>query len=171
MKVSEMPAGRELDALVAEKVMGLEVMRDWPCGHQPDACELEALRCEWDEATCFELEGKPDLRWLGLYPQRHPVSADRDDDGRFFGYTPLPFYSTDIAAAWGVGEKVWERVPKRSHGTFRYMLNRREPDGCYVCEFAMDPEGDWRTHSVGEADAAPLAICRAALLAVGITDA
>jgi hypothetical protein len=78
-----------------------------------------------------------------------------------------PAYSTDIAAAWEVVEKVWATLPKTGYGTFRALLHRRDPDGRWICEFAPNAHGDWRTHATAEADTAPLAICLAALRAVG----
>ena len=118
--ILRLPAGQELDALVAEKVVGLIPGKDW---HSP----------------CFDV-----------------MFCDR----------PCPPYSTSIAAAWAVVDKVWKTLPLCTHGTYRFMLNRREPYGEYVCEFAPDADGDWTTHATGQADTAPLAICRAALKAV-----
>jgi hypothetical protein len=41
--LAEPKAGRELDALVAERVMGKRVVaRDWPCGYAPDCGHYEA---------------------------------------------------------------------------------------------------------------------------------
>jgi hypothetical protein len=102
-----------------------------------------------------------------------PVTEDDDgekawDTGRIL----LPVYafnpSTLISDAWLVLEKVWTRLPKTGCGTYRFQLNRRDSDGWYVCEFAPDAQGDWRTHATGEAPTAPLAICRAALRALGV---
>ena len=99
-----MQAGRELDALVAEKVMG------WTA-----------------------IKGD-----LGSMP-----------DGRI--YVEVPYYSTAIAAAWGVVEKckyeVWIRC---LHGS---------------CEVRVVDCGHEITRV--DADTAPLAICLAALKAVG----
>lgn len=73
MKLDELKAGRELDALIAEKVMG------WILGPEritrPDGGSFDA-----------------------------PIH----DDWEYKGYRPysLPPYSTDIAAAWLVIEKL-----------------------------------------------------------------
>lgn len=106
-EILNMPAGRELDALIAEKVMGLKV--DY----------------EFDEV---------------LEP-RVPFLVDKYDE---WGY--LPNYSTDIAAAWQVVERF------ESHCTMNNVHGIWE---CYLPDFA-----------IGKDKTAPLAICRAALLAV-----
>ena len=95
-----MKAGRELDALIAEKVMG------W--------------RLQAEPYTCWNLP---------------------DGDQRIY----TPNFSTDIAAAWRVVEKM------------------RSPD------FRLNREGDWvccfggTVAFCGDGDTAALAICRAAL--------
>jgi hypothetical protein len=103
--MSEMNAGRELDALVAEKVMGADVV----------------------------------VRDGRAYINGNP-------------YDRLPNYSTDIAHAWQIVERMadWrvviERVPS---GEWEVMFDTR------------------RVFENVKADTLPLAICRAALAAVG----
>ena len=76
MSHAEMEAGRELDALVAERVMGLSVQ--WDYGRVP---------FYWHPATLAHgLEIGPD----GLSAVRRPIKP----------------YSTDISAAWLVVEKL-----------------------------------------------------------------
>jgi hypothetical protein len=114
-----MAAGRDLDALVAEKVMGHEVHRD--------------------------------VRW------REPAILG---PGQRIANTPMPRYSTDIAAAWAVIQKLME-----TH--FMYSLNASHESGhwCVFYPASGSPvEGEY-------ADTAPLAICRAALAAVEARDA
>jgi hypothetical protein len=105
--VRHLTAGRELDALVVEKVMG------------------------WDMA-------KP----LGSEP---PME--------------LPRYSGDIAAAWLVAEKMlglgWGQVD----------LSRDWDSGKWTAGFGTWQEGGKRVERTG--NTAPLAICLAALKAVG----
>lgn len=115
----EMTAGRELDAEIAEKVMGHGLKRP---------------------AFGF--------------------------DGRIMGYVDdLPAYSTDIAVAWQVVEHMRERGLS--------MQVTLEEDGTVECRVLQDI--GLRTHIRGvilvEAhvpNPAPLAICLAALKAVGI---
>jgi hypothetical protein len=114
-----MEAGRELDALIAEKVMGwtVELIVNSPC----DAFE------EW-----------------------------RDAQGWRYGPNP-PLYSTDIAAAWEIAEKLQLAViPDASGGWCAGHALFRGP-GWYE-----ENVNDWE-----HADTAPLALCRAALAAVG----
>lgn len=72
-----MKPGRELDQLVAEKIFGLEVVKE-----------------TWDEGKeCSYSIGEPDYWYTANEP------------GGYL-HNPVPFYSTDIAAAWEVFEKV-----------------------------------------------------------------
>jgi len=111
-EIMAMEAGREMDALVAEKVMGWELRTFKSNGvdfwHIPGT-----VRCELD----------------------------------------APKFSTDIGAAWEVVEKMIGEM---------WNLSLEYQSAVYWCEFGKTcVPGD------GEiADTAPLAICRAALLAV-----
>lgn len=112
----ELPAGRELDILVAEKVMGYEHFVD-------------------------EADGTDRLRGNGIIMPIH-----------------LPAYSTDIAAAWEVVEKLRAEWMIRV-GTADLLGT---PWKCVMWQRYMTTGGPF-----GEADTAPLAICRAALGVVG----
>lgn len=115
-----MDAGREMDALIHEKVMG------------------------WPKSPIF-----------GVY--EYP-------DG---GYDFAPPYSTDIAAAWPVVEKL-------ERDGFRWSVAVRNPHMSdtkilpYVSfwHYGKDEPGKLDTHVSAEDDTVPLAICRAALKAV-----
>lgn len=116
----DIPAGRELDALICHEIFGHVVAPD------PDAFVTPLAR-----------HGEP-MIW----------SAD--------GLLPVPPYSTDIAAAWLVVEKLQEqgvRVDILSdwHGHRTCRVARKS-------EILYDAL-DWSA-------TAPLAICRAALRAV-----
>jgi hypothetical protein len=104
--------GRELDALIAEKVMGLKV--DY----------------EFDEP-------------------RIPSLADRYDE---WGY--LPNYSTSIEAAWEVVDKVY------IHSLRRVVSDGPDKPALWQAFVYAD------SYLSGIAETAPLAICRAALMAV-----
>lgn len=115
--MSDLPAGRELDALVAEEVMGYE--RD------------EALA-------------------MSQYPSKDPAA--------------LPRFSTDIAAAWQVADRVGISVLKIPTGWAAGVWPEGEDNrGEYRSGECYD--GDFKHYA--EADTAPLAICYAALTAVG----
>lgn len=131
-----MKAGRELDALIAEKVMGLH---SW-------------VRRNEDDPGC-SICGK----------------------GENTGHRSYPYYSTDIAAAWEVLDKFTTNYSKSS-----------DPDGYGIkLEHRTENTGEmwlvtgvWTTSGppyedmddekfTVEAATAPLAICLAALKAVG----
>lgn len=181
---TELPADRELDALVAEQVMGLVL-----AGH---ACAA-FVEGEWS----IQADSTPD-RWMchaevaPLYVAhcvcatgpltisgRHAEGSDpvfvedynRDAIKRYgaerarFGHVThclavVPTYSTDVATAWLVVEKLAER------GWLLMLEQCRWRDG-------LARPGEWAAYfqdavTRGEAAAptAALAICRAALAAV-----
>lgn len=113
-RILNMEPGREMDALVAEKIMG------W-------------TECSVDGQRSY---GKP------------PEFVDADPVVRIYEY------STEISAAWGVFEEL--------NGKFGVSLGRA---GDYY-----EPDRKWNTR-IGknewvEAETAPEAICKAALMAV-----
>ena len=136
--IREMEAGRELDALVAEKVMKshrwTETPPDYDGKHGSDKI-LMPKDLTWDEAS----------PWL---PPRGPI-----------GHINLHHYSTDIAAAWEVVEKI------HSRGWFADFCWRDD-----VCPGRVVWAIDFVTAAgkcvSADSESAPLAICRAALLAV-----
>lgn len=126
MNVDQMPAGIEMDALIAEKVIG----------------------AKWDESRCrvcgFSLD--PDGKMCRSDDcSMRPVPARRAD--------AIAPYSTDIAAAWQVVERLRFCVVTRvmSRGTYKAIakVSRSKPQVS------------------AHAETAPLAICRAALVACG----
>ncbi len=132
-----MNAGRELDALIAEKVMGL-------CVHEWEYTTLDEFMDDW-MAKC----DKCNIETSGGSREMCPAS----------GHTQP--YSTDIAAAWTVVEKLrcaWDfslQVFAEEGGTgacFTVMGETFRSDGSHMFS--------------AEADTAPLAICLAALKAV-----
>jgi len=134
--IDEMPAGRELDALVAEKVMGWRITA-WNDGEP------------WGNREVF--------------PPFEPINgipADCDCISHSEAGEP-PHYSTDIAAAWEVVEKmnvdydVMVRQQRFKPDVWECYIVRNGPFGPYDRDF-------WE----GRADTAPLAICRATLKTV-----
>lgn len=109
-----LPAGRELDALVAEKVMGHTLKR------QPIGAGIELIH---------------------------------DDEGP---HGHLAYYSTDIAAAWEVLERIRQQ---RVSLSLRWAFFGHPDNSRWWIEDNLD-RGP-------QADTAALAICRAALLVVG----
>lgn len=120
-----MKPGRELDALVAEKVMGWTLVADPRADGQP----------MWVDAD-------KNAKWPAEPPDRWGKGIWRP--------------STDIAAAWELVEALGRKF-------FGFALTRSE-HGLYRAEFSMrGVETDFRAPAV----TAPLAICLAALRAVG----
>jgi hypothetical protein len=116
-KIDDLQAGRELDALIAEKVMGIK------CGACLQDGQLEPITMDWRE---------------------------------------IPHYSTDIAAAWEVVEKAYLVIrPSLLHGSnlqwIAGQLKGVRASG--LIEIIKE--------TYTEAETAPLAICKAALRAIG----
>lgn len=122
-----MKPGRELDALVAKKVLGLSV-------------------------------------FIGLYQSDRDYRGQWDEDLLYSPYTdnptyqiPVPHYSTDIAAAWEVVEKL---KALNENGDFHL----EHLWGFWRVSTCNSPSG-WSAWTRGQT--APHAICLAALKAVG----
>lgn len=119
MSQPELAAGRELDALVAERVMG------------------------WRSI------GSDGISTFGD-PPNDPLDLSGTGDGHFH----VPRYSTDISAAWEVVEKAKD---------WRITIDGGEYHGDSWGVKIANNDG----YFYGFGDTAPLAICRAALAAVG----
>lgn len=160
---------RELDALVAEKVMGLVVIQNWKCGYMPDCGNYEATMPAFTDDTFTEkiYPLTPSSEFDSLYDERGPVYELHK------GIEPVPFYSTDIAAAWLVVEKLAQDGDEHpaciqkglpaygDHDTpFEVYKNYAGYPGwtCYFADYEV----------CAHADTAPLAICLAAIKAVGV---
>jgi hypothetical protein len=138
--MSELRAGRELDALVAEKVMGYVWSRS------------ETAPAGWDGPNGDLLAP---WRWLiqAGSPRYAPVTGG---ESRFINNVPK--FSTDVEAAWTAVEKL-----VASH--MKIGLTDR-PDGkwgFWICRDCGQPE---ETTFFETGDTAPEAICLAALKAV-----
>ncbi len=127
-KISSMPAGPEMDALIAE-FMGQELAR--PLGENWVTHEMAMDACD------MSLEGQSmGIEWEQIQP--YP-------------------YSTDITAVWQVVEKFAHKASNKlsQKQGFSYWQLNAYPDSGWAC----------RLGSVSaNADTAPLAICRTALL-------
>jgi hypothetical protein len=124
-QIENMPAGREMDALVAEHVMG------------------------WKWYTSVASAGR--LKALGVKDQHFYGDgwslAGSAAEPYVDALRHVPRYSVDIFNAW--------EVVDHQQGGLRFELRRR-PDGGFWCSFGE--------RMSAEAESAPLAICRAALL-------
>lgn len=129
--------GRTLDAAVAERVMGLKIAHhDWPCGEIFDGAYVAA----------------PSLKAAQEEPWYYPWSWPVYEPSPMSMYSPVPHYSTDIAEAWPVHQRMLDTQP----GEYAFAFQRLAG--------AWDLWG--RTLQVLKA-IAPELICRAALAAAG----
>ena len=160
MNADEMEAGRELDALVAEKLMR------W---HWVSYLEVSILLSpEWhldygmQEGLHFPNKREHvDGQWI-VNTGVHPKEWDYDR------YPPFKYYSTDIAAAWEVVECL------RNQSNAYFSLEADFSCKWWKAKFCVplgkdDPRrdefyGNWCYESVAEMPI--LAICRAALKVV-----
>ena len=135
-----MDAGRELDALVAGKVMG------WTC-----------VRTEsgWDNGP-DPVTGGPQIGWYG----QPPGEEWEGNSGQI-----IEEYSTDIATAW----KVVEVLAKKGYALALQAPDSVDMNECYrrFKRWTADFSQMEYPSTEAEADTAPLAICLAALNAVG----
>jgi hypothetical protein len=127
-----MNPGRELDALIAEKVMGLEVSFTIYPPEGADGYEIQKIG-----GDCFD--GCTKLHW-----------------------SSMPEYSTDIAAAWEVVEKV--RTKKISVSLVTCWDDSKDMMQ-WVCKIEW---GGTDRFEFALQDTAPHAICLAALKTMGI---
>jgi hypothetical protein len=145
-EIDLMPAGREMDALVAEKVFGDIICKSsmWHVRETKDFA-LE----HW--TTC-KIHGKSGC-----------VAEPRK-------------FSTDISAAWEVVEKIKDQFEEEAQFNIVHRSGYNGPKGNWHAGFKvwMTKErtgltADWHWSDilgVAEGETAPLAICRAALKAV-----
>jgi hypothetical protein len=127
MMANELPAGRELDALVAEKVMGWVEVRK------------QSIANAFGQHVMDDYVGQPSI---GV---TQPVL--------------VPRYSSMIQEAWKVADHL------RTRSQFVAVLSGMGPQGVqpWICKINRD--GGFLEE---RADTAPVAICLAALKAVGI---
>lgn len=142
--MSELKAGRELDALIAEKVMGEPPMLSWQV-LSPD-----------EKSSCLGGTKDECERWLAEHARNFPYSV-------YAGYHVGAWrryarYSTDISAAWRVVEKMHEQ------GFAFFRVEADTPPNTRVQEWiaGFHRKGEQTAYWKG-ADTAPLAICLAAL--------
>ena len=146
-----MKAGRELDALIAEKVMGWKLFRVGYCGTDDETPEQGKYEKALDRA------GFDSVGWYVWTGGKVVLWED--------GFTKEHCFSTNIADAWEVVEKLG-----RWRG-FDFMLVMPDPEQTFHLHtyeagwYEATNDGPER-RVVSDADTAPLAICLAALKAV-----
>lgn len=137
-------AGRELDALIAEKVMG----------------------GRWDRGALYSHVYVEPTGWLLAQRDR-----ERFGDDELHVYEgALPYYSTEIAAAWRIVEEIsgFDTGRDKPWWSMATFYAQRGQIGCrvYACPpgSSIFDADDVIAEAIG--DTAPHAICRAALQAV-----
>ena len=145
-EIRNMEAGCTMDALVAERVMGWRYSPGWECHIPPEQIAMpDEMWTDWQhDAGEF---------WKEPIKEHHVSGIVYSGD---FSKIIMPQWSRDIAAAWEVVEKMAELIGPISvaWGSFGTEGNMAS-----VMALVGIPPGV-------VAPTAPLAICRAALLAV-----
>lgn len=149
MNIYYMPAGREMDALIAEN-MGFEPRISW-----------EVLN-EDETASAYTADRKSEAdRFLSEYLEKYPNTWLKDYHvGPWKHYKP---YSTDTSAAWGVRDivKTWKFSKRRAFTThLQECISRRE---------GIDEGFQIRPDQI-IIHVEPIDICRAALKALGVNE-
>lgn len=144
-EILAMKPGRELDVLMAEKVMGLNGEHDWikDKDGEIDIFAYESGYCNGPKCSVCGYE------YCHHCHKEPPIEKCNETKA----------YSSNIAAAWEVFGKIkdtgaWIEVawnPKRKH---------------YRCAIGAKPIKELQTVDLNGCDNAPEAICKAALLAV-----
>jgi len=138
-EILNMEAGREMDALIAEKVMGIE------------------LRHISDYTVTFSYYENGE--WMQYGGCKCCGHAARPKE---YCFRAALHYSESVSAAFNVVEKL-----KTSFHTFSLEYSIEFPH--WNCVIIVEYEDDSKWYSCN-GDTAPLAICRAALLATMVTD-
>lgn len=155
-QIENMPAGKEMDALVAELVMGGFVK-------YPEEWSKEKENWYWLHPKAGVLVGRPYLlpqitkEAMGMYSHQYEA------------WKP----SEDISAAWEVVEKINKMIyQKKLSYDYNYLtLDCLGFHDGYAASFDSNLNAEWyedieNCKFAAHADTAPLAICRAALIAV-----
>lgn len=158
-EINAMQAGRELDALVAEKVMEMVI-------HKAGDLDLG-----WEQKG-----GPTPPEWYVRGIEKDVLMVERVPPPGYYRYIGIPAYSTSISAAWGVLTKLsvlrdtstdWPGADGRSRFYKPVVrLEWFEHDNQAECRIGRCKGFDEDTDVVAKADSIELAICRAALKAV-----
>jgi hypothetical protein len=133
---------RQLDVLIAERVMLLEVPGEAPCWQ--DECS------HW-HVSYLEGEESSEFVYLNDCVCEFKEETDITYHGHIAGCLEVvPFYSTDLVRAWSVVERVMEK-------TNEFILEWQGATIGWYC---------WFANASVKAQTVPLAICRAALNAM-----
>ena len=151
--ITTLPASRELDKMVAEKVMG------------------------WTKISTYHKKGKQGYENGKWKVELIPIYYGHTDCDDIEIVSDIPSYSSDIGAAWTVLEKMIQRIENDVTRQFCFHppmcdLNQDIKYKWYVFyDLNRQVKNDeWRDSDCVYANSAPLAICRAALAVVELED-
>ena len=153
MNIDQMPAGREMDLLIINAIPDL-MPEPWKGGNSTFTYKIERLKdgpidiFDGGESMTEAEDGEPYIIWVR-------------DDGNEGIEEPLPHYSTDIADAWKVVEKM-----KQLFWECDIFYGSKMPGCSCVFYETLNTKAYQENHLFAET--APLAICRASLKAVGV---
>lgn len=140
MNQANVEAGRELDALIADRVLGLV-----PC----DAWVVHSRNLSGP--SFIQMPDKQCAHGGGCYPAGFPAA-----------------YSTNVAAAWQVVEKLREQFYVEITDGIPSRPRRHE---WKVTLVPLDPESElplWFQRATCVGKSLPLTLCRTALLVIGV---
>lgn len=174
--MTELRAGRKLDALIGAKIMGLAVVdHDWPCGYEPSCgCYEAGLTKEVGEDGCASWYKERGPVYVE-HPENWPPDPEHD---KYAWPVPVPFYSTDIAASWQVVTEIHRRIDSSDAGlpadaNYLTLNSLGRGDACSAIfssvvdwDWYEDLEGEYPLGAEGESPAH--AICLAALKICGV---
>ena len=168
MDIDKLEAGWELDALIATKPFGLNVLGNVNVLRDPECCCGQHWMIPFDYYADVADHGV-DERPVFLSDCMCEFRDDEDVD--YFGHISgcldvVSPYSTDITAAWKLLTEIVD-----STGAAMELMDYGGPEGDferYACIFVKEKRkssGLTEWGAEGWANTAPLAICRAALKA------
>jgi len=142
--ILSLPAGLELDAIVAERVMGLLTVKErWPIA--------------WHTGKALSIDPEDVALWRDCLFIGSQTNSEGDRH-------TVPHYSTSITAAWEVVEKLKSTFTRdRSGRAIGFDLNYSSIFNVWSVNLIVDEMGPVERI---DGSTAPLAICRAAVKAV-----
>lgn len=161
-----MQVGRELDALIAVRLFGWRWMR-YPAPNNPSLLLTGLFPPEAPDRICTA--NGYDQVWEPSN-EHAPRFSTWDtcawwEDGEF--QRGFPHYSTDIAAAWTVVERLTDPTrPDRCTFEMRRITDWEDPTWGYDVRFGRWGDPTRQPDRIAWARTAPLAICLASLKAV-----
>jgi hypothetical protein len=143
-QIEQMPAGPQMDLLIATEIFK---------ARKPAPEQTEIIK-----AACYQFTHYGDVRFIETL-LIEPLPQPNRDTGLDWAFLQPYQYSTRIDAAWQLVEKVRAR-----YGSVR--IEEGDGDVIWTCRIATEvAPSHWRELAETFGETAPLAICRAALVA------